>query len=81
MTLKELLGVMKGSKYGNYPLVHIEDWGTESDVAGDFGYVDEVLAMENTNDEYAFLLDAEVSHVDFSKSVGGELFLDIEVQS
>lgn len=80
MTLKSILNLMKGSRYGNYPLVHIEDWGTESDVAGDFGYVDDVLALEN-DDEYAFLLDAEVTHIDFDKSVGGEIYLVIEVQS
>ena len=60
-----------------YPRIFITDYGF-SDVSGDFGYVDEVL---NLDDEYAFLLDAEVTHIDFEDGTNGELYLDIEVQS
>ncbi len=77
ITHRELLKLMTGSKYGNYPLVHIADYGG-SDVEGDFGYVDEVLAL---NDEYAFLLDATVTDIDFDTAADGGIYLDIQVQS
>lgn len=80
IVLKELMKLMSGSKNGTYPLVHIEDWGTKSNIAGDFGYVDQVLKLEN-NPEYAFLLEAEVTSIDFSKSGGEEIYLEVEVQS
>jgi hypothetical protein len=77
MRLSELLNLMQTSSHGIYPRIFISDYGS-SDVGGDFGYVDEVLALD---DEYAFLLDAEVTHIDFENGVNGELYLDIQVQS
>jgi hypothetical protein len=80
MTLIEFLSVMQTSRHGIYPLIHIADYGTGSDIEGDFGYVDDVLKLKNDS-EFGFLLDAEVDHVDFSKSVSGDLYLEIEVYS
>lgn len=77
MKLRNILELMQTSRHNTYPLIHIADYGG-SDIEGDFGYVDEVLAL---NDEYAFLLDAEVTHIDFSKSVSGDLYLEFEVDS
>lgn len=77
MKLRDLLSLMQTSSHNKYPRIFISDYGS-SDVGGDFGYVDEVLSLD---DEYAFLLDAEVTHIDFEDGVNGDLYLDIEVQS
>lgn len=83
MKLYDLMYVMQGSKYNTYPRIWIADYGTGGGTfgtEGDFGYVDDVLNLKN-DEEYSYLLDAEVTGIDFTKCADGSLCLDIEVQS